>query len=61
MRPTENYIAGVLGPQNGKVEAEENDSLAVSGESEEGGVETAVNAALSNSFKNGRDRVHLHR
>jgi len=51
MRPTENYIAGVLGPQNGKVEAEENDSLAVSGESEEGGVETAINAALSNSFK----------
>jgi hypothetical protein len=51
MRPTENYIAGVLGPQNEKVDAEENDSLAVSGESEEGGVETAINAALSNSFK----------
>jgi hypothetical protein len=49
--PTENYITGVLGPQDSEITPEQNDPLAVSGETEDGGVETAVNAALSNSYK----------
>jgi hypothetical protein len=51
MRPTENYIAGVLGPQNGEISAEEDDPLALNGEAEDGSVESTASAALSNSFK----------
>lgn len=51
MRPTENYILGVLAPRNAELPEGEDDSLALGGESEDGAVETGSNAALSNSFK----------
>jgi hypothetical protein len=50
MLPTENYLVGVLAPQRAESPPEENDSLAPAGEGEDGSVDVAASAALSNSF-----------